>query len=116
MWLITNFGFYSVVQKPGDTDLTIRGRVGEDLEQLRDRYLPSLGETVEGAGTDYRYRATASHEAVAEALSRIAMDIDYSNFKDSVAKEQGYDRSGVYHEVWSALMGLRGQDATGDGA
>ena len=116
MWLITNFGFYSVVQKPGDTGLTIRSRVKEDLAQLRDSCLPSLGETVEGAGTDYRYRATASHEAVAEAMSKMAMEIDYSNFKDSVAKEQGYDRAGVYHDVWDALMQLRGQDAAGDGA
>jgi len=113
MWLITNFGFYSVVQKPGDTDLTIRSRVKEDLEQLRDSYLPSLGGTVEGAGTDYRYRATASHEAVAEAMGKMAMEIGYSNFKDSVAKEQGYDRAGVYHDVWDALMQLRGQDAAG---
>ena len=116
MWLITNSGFYSVVQKPGNPNLTIRSRVKEDLDRLRDGYLPSLGETIEGAGTDYRYRATASHEAVAEAMSRMAMDIDYSNFKDSVAEEQGHARAGVYHDVWAALMQLRGQDAAGDEA
>jgi len=45
MWLFTNFGFFSVVQKPGDSLLTIRARAAFDLDRLRDEYLPTLSPT-----------------------------------------------------------------------
>jgi hypothetical protein len=92
MWVITNCGFFSVVEKPDDKrerTLTIRARVRADLENLREGYLPALGPISEDAGTDYKYRARAPRLALASALSQIALDIDYSNFKDSVAKSQG---------------------------
>ena len=40
MWAITNFGFFSIVEKPDDEQkrtLTIRARVKADLENLRDK-------------------------------------------------------------------------------
>jgi hypothetical protein len=106
MWLITNFGFFSVVQKEGRKDLTIRSRAHEDLDLLKQKYLPELSEVEEGAGTDYRYRARASHQAFAEAMSKIAMDIHYSNFKNSVAREQGDGRAGIYGRVWQTLWDI----------
>src|SRR5262249_2362279 len=87
MWLITNFGFFSVVEKPGDNDagrLTVRARVKGDLETLRDRYLPEMGEITANAGTDYKYRAQVPRSAMARASAQIIDDIDYSNFKSSV--------------------------------
>ena len=103
MWLFTNFGFFSVVQKKGDTSLTVRTRFKGDLERLRERYMPSLGPTAENAGTDYRYRAKVSHADLAAALAKIAQDIHYDNFKNSVAEEQGMKRHDAYSEVWAAL-------------
>jgi hypothetical protein len=35
MWLLTPFGFFSVVNKPGDPHLTVRSRVRADLDALR---------------------------------------------------------------------------------
>jgi hypothetical protein len=112
MWLMTKFGFFSIVQKPGDAEagmLTVRARVRADLEALRERYLPEMGEIAENAGTDYRCRARAPREALAAALQQITLDIDYGNFKSTVHKTQGAQRSEVYHEVWDALYQL--QDA-----
>jgi len=106
MWIFSRVGFFSVVQKEGDTFLTIRARVKRDIENLRDQYLPSLGAIHESAGTDYQFRATASHDDFAGALQKMALDINYSNFKDSVASEQGYERTRVYGAVWSALWKL----------
>lgn len=110
MWLITPDGFFSVVQKPGDAQhqqLTVRARVASDLDRLRDTYLPELGQTVTGAGTDYAYRATAPREAVAAAMARIASAIDYANFKDEVKHRQGWSRANAYHHVWHALYALQ---------
>lgn len=109
MWLLTNFGFFSIVQKPDDEPagtLTVRSRVKSDLEALREKYLPSMGTIVAHAGSDYKYRAKVSREALAIAMLRIALDLNYSNFKTSVAKTQGHERADIYHQVWNILHAL----------
>ena len=108
MWLVTKVGFFSVVYKPEDGPrLTIRARAPGDLERLRQRYLPKLGKITESDVTDYRYRAFATRQQVAAAVGKIALEIDYPNFKDEVFLEQGSFRSSVYHRVWAALLDLQ---------
>ena len=106
MWVISTIGCFSAVRKPGTDHLTVRARVREDLDLLRERHLPSLGATVAGAGTDYPYRATCSHEAWAEALSAMGCALDYGNFKAAVAGRQGPERARVYGRVWQQLLDL----------
>jgi 8-oxo-dGTP pyrophosphatase MutT (NUDIX family) len=108
MWLFTPIGFFSIVQKPLSNSLTIRARVRDDLETLRATYLPDLSETVENAGTDYPYRATATHAAFSDALSRIAKNINYANFKDEVARRSGTRRAHIYGRVWECMLDLEG--------
>lgn len=98
MWLFSNLGFFSIVQKPGTDFLTVRARVRSDLDTLRERYLPGLSATQPKGGTDYPWRATTSHAEFAAALGKIALDIDYGNFKNEIAARQG--------KVWSALYGM----------
>lgn len=106
MWLMTNIGFFSVVQKPNTDFLTIRARVKNDLDNLRNNYLPHLSATIAHAGTDYPWRATVSHEQFAAALWKIVSDITYPNFKNEVAAKQGKARAGKYSKVWSVLYEL----------
>jgi hypothetical protein len=106
MWIFTTFGFFAVVQKQGSPLLTIRACVREDLGSLRERYLSSLPQTTAGAGADYRYRATVSHEQLALAMAASTRDIDYSNFKSEVARRQDPSRERVYHKMWDALRQL----------
>lgn len=115
MWILTPDGFYSIVQKRGEDDLCIRARDADDLERLRDHYLPSLSETVETAHGDYRFRAWASHDDVAGALGRIVADLRYDNFKNEVAR-QDPARADVYHDVWSVLGRLQQGGPYGYGA
>jgi hypothetical protein len=110
MWLITPVGFFSIVCKPGDENadaLTIRARVRSDLDALRQQYLPSLGEVMENAGTDYRFRAKAHRDEVEKALAKMVHQLDYDNFKNEVAKKQGKYRAGIYSKIWNVLYGLR---------
>jgi len=86
-------GFFSLIQKPGSRLLTIRARVASDLDALRANYLPTLSATVLTPQADYGARATATHEEVAAALAKAALDIDYPNFKDAVGRRQGPRRS-----------------------
>lgn len=110
MWLITTFGFYSIVEKNdqrGSGNLTIRARVRADLEALRDKYLPDMGEIIETHNSDYRFRAVAKREAICAAFAAAMSDINYHNFKDEVARKQGRARSQIYHDVWSDLYKLQ---------
>ena len=114
MWLLTPFGFFSIVRKPGDTaagTLTVRARVRADLEALRAHCLPGLGEIVAHAGTDYPYRARAPRGEVGLGLANVAAGIDYANFKDEVARCQGSARAEVYSGVWSVLFDLEDRTA-----
>lgn len=103
---MTTVGFFSVVHKSGETDLTVRARVRSDLEALEKEYLPSLGPITAGGGTDYPYRARVAPEALAAAIARMVEDIGYANFKDTVAARQGSERAHIYGEIWSALRKL----------
>ena len=109
MWLITTIGFFSVVQKPGDSDLTVRARVRADLEALRE-YMPELTPIVHTPNGDYKYRARISHDAFGRGLARLGEKIEYDNFKSRVAATQGHRRAGIYSRVWSDLMALEGLD------
>lgn len=110
MWIITDIGFFSIVQKPSDEGqgtLTIRARSRDDLDQLRARYIPRLGHTVANEGTDYVYRAIARREDVQAALAAMAGAIDYSNFKSAVAERHSNSRAATYGKVWSALYEIQ---------
>jgi hypothetical protein len=110
MWLITPIGFFSIVRKPDDQrtgTLTVRARVRGDLEALRKLYLPDLGSIEESHETDYRFRAKAPRREVSAAMSRLIDDLDYSNFKSAVSKQQGAARAKVYGSVWSTLYKLQ---------
>lgn len=110
MWLITPVGFFSIVQKSsdlaGDT-LTVRARVRSDLEALRTQFLPELGEIHESKTNDYRFRTVAPRAAVAAAMASLATQLQYSNFKNQVAKVQGPARAHLYHGVWDVLYQLQ---------
>jgi 8-oxo-dGTP pyrophosphatase MutT (NUDIX family) len=114
MWIITPLGFFSIVQKPGDaaTDtLTVRARVRSDLDALQAAVLPGLGKITESKSTDYSFRATAPRALVEAAMAKLAAQLDYSNFKNQVAKVQGSKRAHLYHDVWDVLYKLQGEPA-----
>lgn len=112
MWLFTTVGFFSVVEKSIDgfegehPMLAVRARVEGDLEALRERYMPELAETVATPDGDYKFRAAISHEAFSRGLAKLGGDVHYENFKNEVARRQGYERAHAYHDVWAAAMQL----------
>lgn len=108
MWLITNMGFFSVVEKPGDRGegkLTVRGRARKDLEELSKR-LPSSPAVTEGGGTDYPYRVRVDREELATAAAQLVREIGYANFKNEVHARQGAKRAKVYGTVWGDLLAV----------
>jgi 8-oxo-dGTP pyrophosphatase MutT (NUDIX family) len=106
MWLFTSFGFFSIVQKAGDEHLTVRSRTQGDLLRLRRHYLPALTPPSRQGGSDYPWRSTCTHAALAEALPRIVQHLTYDNFKSEVKRTLGAAREARYAKVWEALHSL----------
>ena len=110
MWVFTNFGFFSVTQNPNDaSELQVRSRTIGDITELCNRYFPN-SKIVQTPNADYLYRIFVSHQDFSEAISKIALTIDYSNFKDDVAKKQGPGRADIYGHVWENVLSVEKED------
>ena len=107
MWLMTPRGFYSVVAKSDDGEefLTVRARSERDIRELAD-LLP--GEPTRDAGTDYRWRLRCTRGQWADAVSAMAQEIDYANFKSRIGTTDP-QRAKLLADVWDTLYAI--QDA-----
>jgi len=104
VWLFTPFGFFSVVaDRDKANQVIVRARVKGDLENLRTKYLPTLGPTVMLQMRDYPYRGFVSRDDLAAAMPKITQDITYTNFKNEVTKQQGDPRHDLYLRVWGVM-------------
>lgn len=123
MWLFTIDGFYSIVTADEfGEDVQVRARAAADLDRLRQRWLPELKESMAIPHRDYPWRAFTDRRSLADGLSRIALALDYDNFKDTVAERLSPERAHDYMGVWSACrkikdepMGAKGSAPGGDG-
>ena len=110
MWLVTDRGFYSVVDK-GDREghLCVRGRVRADIDALfeLDSMKAYADDVIETHDSDYRYRVYVRREDWVAAAADLAGRIDYDNFKNAVGRLQGYERSRAYSKVWQDLYRLQ---------
>lgn len=102
MWVVYAGGFLSIVHKDCAPDeVLVRARRKGDIEAL----FPTA-TVVEGAGTDYRFRAVIKRAEVGRVLSEVVADIDYPNFKSAVARMGDFKLEGALHAVWHALLRL----------
>ena len=104
MWLFTRDGFYSAVYDdycdPGE--LMIRARAIEDLERLLFKLRADDADILVIRNGDYRYRVKLKSEQWASYVAAEAAQIDYDNFKNSVAANEP-DRSSAYMKCWEAM-------------
>lgn len=109
MWVMTPFGFVSVVARPpktvelgDDRSLQIRARSKNTLMYLKRHYMPTtLGTISNTPERDYQFRAYCSKTAWADALVRMAEEIDYENFKDHTLNKDVHDLS---MRVWWTIF------------
>ena len=109
MWLMTKHGFYSIVQKePGQ--FHVRSRVRQDLENLVAR-VPLPGAEIRSSKvTDYPFRVIVAKEDVLKVMQFLGDSLDYSNFKNTVARTpdqqaKHYAYAKVWHTMSDALGG-----------
>src|SRR6516165_1949779 len=98
MWIFTRYGFFSIAcaRKPdGSLDpqtVMVRARCKRHLQALQSRF-PGLDgfEIITLLNHDYRYRVVIPKDAWMAALTAIAAEQEWSNFKDETARFQGED-------------------------
>lgn len=112
MWILTTFGFFSVVAHRDLPDsLLVRARVRADLDALLARMIVPDRPPVECTpDADYRYRAVVPRSVFATILALAIEGIDYANFKDAVHERQGFARALLYSNVWDQLRGVEALD------
>lgn len=108
MWLMTQHGFYSIVQNSQtEGEYFIRARVKRDLENL-SQLMGWKKKVLRWASADYRYRLIVSREEMLAATARIAEAIDYSNFKGRIHQlPDQEDKSLAYGRVWATMEALQ---------
>lgn len=105
MWLVTKYGFYSVVAHRDDPDLVlVRGRNETDLEHLRGFgqgrgiQMPEIVVTPEA---DYGCRIFLPRADWNRLGAALAVEIDYTNFKEQVHGDPL--RDAAYLQVWDTM-------------
>ena len=109
MWLFTETGFLSAVQKDlSKPELTVRARDLESLADLVDKYDLKVVKT---PMADYPYRVEVRKEQFAEWVSNEINLISYSNFKDQVSLTRDSKFAKLLGSVWSTMLGAEDKEA-----
>jgi len=106
MWLVTQHGFFNVIQYPEDRKkdlLTIKARRESDLIQLKK--LTPLGKIEFSDKADYKYRAKEKRSDVQAGMVEMIGKIDYDKTKSRLNKVHP-DRSDIYLSTWGILCEL----------
>ena len=98
MWIFSQDGFYSIVNK-GDV-FHVRARRERDLVNV------GLSATKSYAGSDYPWRAILPNRLELQKLmEKLGNSVNYPNFKAHVeTRDDQNDRVPAYHRIW-AIMG-----------
>ena len=102
MWIFSQDGFYSIVQK--GEGFHVRARRKQDLVNV------GLTPTKSYAVADYPWRTILHHGfELLMLLEKLGKSVDYPNFKARIAErpDQG-NRLGEYHKIWG-LMSKEGE-------
>lgn len=106
MWLCTQIGFFSIVQKGGHHH--VRARVRKDLEQLLEAAKLQAVEIHESPDADYRWRILVDPLELGTIFGALAATIDYPNFKSRIhSRPDQVEKARAYGSLWSNLAGLQ---------
>lgn len=99
MWIVMNDSFISVVEHNTDEDrVVVRARIEGDLDKIFPEHKQDIIVTT---NSDYRFRLLLDKQYVADRIYQRMLDIDYDNFKDSVAESW---RKAPYYKIWQIMQ------------
>ena len=105
MWSFTRDGFFSAVQDNScsASEVKVRTRVKRDLIRLIAKIGKPDCDIIYLPHPSYRYQIKLSKQEWANYLSFEAMNLDYSNVRDTIT-DGLYERSAAYYTCWNALQ------------
>jgi len=104
MWIFSKDGFFSAVKDSycGDDELMVRARCKQDLERLAGQLESKRRfKILKTKAADYRYRMKTPKSLWVYYCARVAVGIDYSNVKSTIARFG--TRHDAYMNVWHDL-------------
>ena len=107
MWLFTNSGFISIVEKDA-SHLAVRARDSLSLSSLAQSYDVEIRST---PTADYPYRIFITKDQFKNWLSNQPGQIQYKNFKSEVTTTRGKKFSDALLKVWSAMHLVEDKEA-----
>jgi hypothetical protein len=124
MWIFTRYGFFSIACATGadgalDADtVMVRSRLREHLLSLKERFPETeLGkaEIQSSDHTDYRCRIVMPKAVWVAALTELATEQTWSNFKNETsrftrAKKAAYTYVDALHRIWDVMHRLQVQE------
>jgi len=100
MWIMTKWGFYSIVEKQHGL-YAVRARERGDLVRLLGQ--AQIDVPIQNTPqNDYQFRAHVDKEELGQIMMTLASSVDYPNFKAEIDRQPDQARK-PYHEVWSIL-------------
>lgn len=107
MWIFTQNGFISAVQKRGEDKLTVRARDRQSLQPLADMANVQIAST---PYADYQFRVVVTHEDFSAYLDAEVMTLDYDNFKNRIWATRGDCFHDACSDVWVAMLQVTTHD------
>jgi hypothetical protein len=101
MWLMTKDGFLSAVQKGDKDNIVVRARDKRALQNISHSAKAAIIRT---PNADYPYRVNVTMKQWAEYLEELALDVDYSNFKNEAKKTLGKSYLDALMQVWAVMQ------------
>ena len=103
MWLCTQLGFFSIVQKDAGT-FHIRARCRKDLEELA--LAAGTGTPVASyPGSDYPWRILCPVAELPRFMGALTESIDYGNFKSAIAASPAQrTKVSAYHDIHHRMV------------
>lgn len=107
MWVFTESGFISIVNKGERGKLMVRARDRRSLEAVCDRLDLPRTSIYNKEPSDYGFRIQITPAQLSRYLELTVGRIDYSNFKDRVTETRGDAWHDALMSVWSAMYALQ---------
>ena len=102
MWIVMNNAFMSIVNTKDDPDtVAVRARLEEDLIAVFPEH---ANEVITTDDSDYRFRLILDKKYVADVVAESIVNIDYTNFKNSVKEKWRYR---AYTQIWSVMYKIQ---------
>ena len=112
MWICSQFGFFSIVEKR-DGKIHVRARAKKDLRLLK-RVCSIKGKIQVDRRADYQFRIFVDRNTLRLIMRVLAETLNYDNFKNRIYElPDQRDKLTYYHDIWLTMLGyqMRGTDA-----